>query len=103
MSNFLIIHVTYPNEEIATAICSRLLKERLIACANIYPVQSMYNWEGKTVHEKEWISELKSMPKNMQAVQLMIEELHPYEIPCITRSQGNANVAYSNWVAKECE
>lgn len=98
MSEFLVIYVTYPNEEEATKLCSRLLELGLIACANIYPIQSMYRWEGKINKEKEWISILKSSEQNWEKLQESISELHSYDTPCITRWSASANEKYSHWV-----
>ncbi len=98
MSEFLVIYVTYPNEEEATSLCSSLLEQELIACANIYPVQSMYRWEGKINKEKEWISILKSTKKNWEALQATITELHSYDTPCITKWNAESNEKYRNWI-----
>ena len=98
MSTFLVLYVTYPSEEEATRICTILLERQLIACANIYPVRSLYSWKGKINNEKEWISILKSTDKKWLALQEAITELHPYEIPCITKWNAEANTPYKNWI-----
>ena len=98
MSEFLVIYVTYANEEEASSICSSLLEKKLIACANIYPVQSMYSWKGKINRDKEWVSILKSTEKQWNTLKETILQLHSYDTPCITRWSANANEKYANWI-----
>ena len=98
MTDFLVIYVTYPSEEEATSICENLLEQGLIACANIYPVQSMYRWEGKINKDKEWVSILKSTNQNWTRLQQSITQLHSYETPCITKWAASANEEYTKWI-----
>jgi len=100
MTTFLVIYVTYPSEEEATKICAQLLEKQLIACANIYPIQSMYTWEGEVRNEKEWISILKSTESNWLELQTTLTDLHAYDVPCITRWAADANTPYKNWIAE---
>ncbi len=100
MSTFLVIYVTYPSEEEATSICAKLLEKELIACANIYPVQSMYRWKGKINKEKEWISILKTTERNWEKLESEINKLHSYDTPCITHWSANANNKYSKWISE---
>ncbi len=98
MSEFLVIYVTYASEEEATKICGSLLEQKLIACANIHHVQSMYTWEGKINKEKEWVSILKSTAANWRALQTHIQSLHSYDTPCITKWSATANEKYAKWI-----
>ena len=98
MSEFIVIYVTYPSEAEATSLCTQLLEQELIACANIHPVQSMYRWEGKIDNDKEWVSILKSTEKNWKKLKETIIQLHSYDTPCITRWSAKANEKYAIWV-----
>lgn len=101
MSNFLLIYVTYPSEKEAQRICATLLEKKLIACANIYPIQSMYRWKGEIKNEKEWVSIVKSSIQNLEDIQEEIHALHPYDVPCITHWEANANENYKKWIGEE--
>jgi len=100
MSTFLVIYVTYPSEEEATNICTKLLEKQLIACANIYPVQSMYTWQGEVKKEKEWISILKSTKIKWAELEATITDIHPYDTPCITKWDADANTPYKDWIVE---
>ena len=45
-----------------------LVKKRLIACANIFPINSMYWWKGKIVNYKESVIIAKTLEKNFKKV-----------------------------------
>jgi periplasmic divalent cation tolerance protein len=48
MSKFLSLYITTPSHEIAEIIGQTLVRERLVACANlIAEARSIYRWEDK--------------------------------------------------------
>lgn len=57
------VYITAPDAETARSIGRRLVEEGLSACANIFPIDSIYRWKGE--------------------VKKRVLELHPYELPCI--------------------
>ena len=42
MNNFIFIYITNPNKDEAKKIAKHLLNKKLIACGNIYPINSIY-------------------------------------------------------------
>ena len=95
---FIIFYVTHPSEEEARRISDSIVTARMAACANIFPIQSAYWWEGKIENGKEWVSLLKTAPHLRSQLQEAIERLHPYEVPCIMQWEVSANEAYENWI-----
>ncbi len=87
----------------AKKIVHKLLEERLIACASIFPeVESMYHWEGKIEESKEVKVILKTDPKHFDAIQQIIKTQGSYEVPEIVQIdvvRGNPN--YVSWVVQE--
>jgi periplasmic divalent cation tolerance protein len=96
---FFILYVTYPSENEARRISDSIVAARLAACANIFPIQSAYWWEGKIENGKEWVSLLKTASHLRRQLQEAIERLHPYEVPCIMQWEVIANKAYENWIS----
>lgn len=45
--SFIIFYVAHSSEEEARRISDSIVAARLAACANIFPIQSAYWWEGK--------------------------------------------------------
>lgn len=96
----IIIYVTYPNLKVAQKIVNHLLKKRLIACANFFPIKSAYWWQSKIQNDKEIATFLKTTDKNWLKIKKEIERLHPYKVPVIEKIKGEANKKYENWLRK---
>ncbi len=99
MNEIILVYITTPNVAEAKKIASALVQEKLAACANIFPIQSAYWWEGKIENGKEWVSLLKTASHLRRQLQEAIERLHPYEVPCIMQWEVIANKAYENWIS----
>jgi periplasmic divalent cation tolerance protein len=99
---FLILYVTHPDEDTARRISQHLVERKMAACANIFPIQSAYWWQGVVQNESEWVSILKTKPENWETIVAEIEKIHPYEVPCITKISVEANPAYEKWIRESC-
>ena len=95
------IYITNPSERSAKELAKKLIEKRLIACANIFPVSSLYKWEGKVVDEKEFVMIAKTEDKMYRAVKSFVEKNHPYKIPCITKISVMPNDKYSRWLSRQ--
>ncbi len=95
---FLTFYITHPDEATARRIADHLLQERLIACANIFPVGSAYWWDGAIQHESEWVSVVKTSIGLEEHLEAVVEAIHPYDTPCIMRVESRANAAYEKWI-----
>ena len=93
----MLVYVTFKNQEEADKICDVLLNKKLIACANIFPINSKYIWKGKMINDSEYLGFLKTNKKNYKKVESEIKKIHSYKIPCILRINSKANVEYDNW------
>lgn len=101
--SFIIIYVTYSNKKEANRIISHLLRKRLIACANLFPIKSYYLWKSKIGHSKEIVSLLKTRRENWQKIKAEIKKLHSYETPCIAKINAKANSEFESWINSETE
>ncbi|MEM3030282.1 MAG: divalent-cation tolerance protein CutA [Candidatus Micrarchaeia archaeon] len=94
----LLVFVSFASEMEARRICEALVKEKLCACASLYPVRSIYGWKGKLVKEGEWEAALKCSERKWGRLQRRIKELHSYEVPQIIAVKARANAEYARWV-----
>jgi len=99
--SFIFVYVTNPNKKTASKIALHLLKKRLIACANIFPIDSVYWWEDKIENTKEYVLIAKTKEDNWKKVKTEIKKVHPYTVPCITKINVEANKEYEEWLKKE--
>ena len=78
-----------------------LLKKRLIACVNFFPIESSYWWKGKIENSDEIVSIVKTKKENWNKLKREVEKIHPYEIPCIMKFDVEANEDYEKWINEE--
>lgn len=95
------IYVTCKDENEAKKIIDILLKKRLIACANIFPIKSTYRWEGRITNENEVAILFKTINKNFAIIKREIEKSHSYKIPCIEKINVETNKKYEDWINRE--
>lgn len=99
--SFIFVYVTNPNKKEASRTALHLLKKRLIACANIFPIDSAYWWKDKIEKTKEYVLIAKTKEENWEKVKTEIKKVHPYTVPCITKINVEANKEYEGWLKKE--
>lgn len=96
-----LIYITCKDKREAEKISLHLLKKRLIACANIFPIQSRYWWNKKIVNGSEFAIIAKTNSKNFKKAESEIKKMHSYRIPCILMINAAANKEYKAWADKE--
>lgn len=95
---FIFAYVTNPNKKTAKKIALQLLKKKLIACANIFPIDSVYLWKGKIEIEGEYVLIAKTKKESWIKVKNEIKKMHPYDVPCIIKIGVSANKGYEDWL-----
>ena len=103
MSGLAFIYITVPNKKEAKKIARHLLKSRLIACANIFPIDSLYWWQEKITNNTEAVLIVKTFNKNFHKVVKEVEKIHPYSTPCIAKIEVNTNKKFSCWLKREID
>jgi len=100
-NNYIIILVTTKDKQEAEKITLLLLKERLIACANIVnPVTSFFHWSGKIDKAEECLIVMKSRADLFTQVAKHVKGLHSYEVPEILALPiVDASKDYLDWMS----
>ncbi len=99
-SQFIIIYTTFPHRRQARSLAMNLLKEKFIACANIFKIDAIYEWKKEIEESREYGVFLKTRAEFYSKVEKRIKELHPYELPCIVSwkiEEGSKD--FLNWIA----
>lgn len=94
-----VVLITAADEDEAGKLSRTLLDERLIACANRFPVRSIYRWQGKTEDHEEVMLICKTSDEVLDNLIKRVKELHSYEVPeivAIPFVKGNDD--YLKWV-----
>lgn len=96
------VYITAKDEADAVRIARHLLERKLIACANIFPVRSLYRWQGKVEDEREAVAICKTRREAVPDAIAEAKKVHGYEVPCIVSyAMGDALVAYTAWIDAE--
>jgi periplasmic divalent cation tolerance protein len=97
-----IVYLTAKDSESAKKISKSLLKKKLIACANIFPVESMYSWQGKIEDVSEYVILAKTTDSNFGKVEKAVNDMHGYDVPAIYSWKADkVSKRYSDWIKGE--
>ncbi|HEV8360599.1 MAG TPA: divalent-cation tolerance protein CutA [Candidatus Thermoplasmatota archaeon] len=99
---FASVYVTASSMAEAEALARKALDARLAACANAWPLQSWYWWQGKVEHAEEAALLLKTRRELVPQLTALLEREHSYDVPCVVAwpiAEGSAD--YLAWVARE--
>lgn len=101
--DYVTVYVTAESEDVAVHMATSLVKNRLIACANVCPgSRSIYEYEGIIQLEKEVVLFMKTARKHVPEVMKLVKEMHSYDVPCITVLPiADGNPDYLAWVSQQ--
>lgn len=96
------IYITVPTSEEAKRIANAIIDEKLGACANMYPITSVYKWRGNIEEEEEYALSIKTKTALVEQVTARVRELHSYENPCIICfGIKSGSASYLDWIREE--
>ena len=101
---FSIIYITTGNMEEARRIGRTLVKERLAACVNIFPITSIFRWKDKIDEIQEFGMMVKTRSEKVKDIEKRVKELHSYEVPCIISFRmENGSSDYLKWIEESVD
>ncbi|RUO24101.1 divalent-cation tolerance protein CutA [Aliidiomarina minuta] len=91
---------TVPDQDTASQLARLVVEQKLAACVNIVPqLVSVYEWEGKIEQDNEVLLLIKTQAPCFEALQNLLQQAHPYDVPEIIALDINAGLpAYLNWI-----
>lgn len=96
------VYITCANKKEAERIARALLNSRLTACTNIWPIESVYKWQGNIEKCREVVLLVKTFRKNYKKIEKVVKKLHSYDMPIIAGIEVNKiNKDYFNWTKRE--
>lgn len=96
-----LVYIACKDEKEARKVSMHLLKKRLIACANVFPIKSMYWWQNKIVNGRETVIFAKTNDKNFDKIVKETEKIHSYQVPCIIKLGAKSSKKYESWANSE--
>lgn len=99
--DILILYVTCADAEEARRIGHALVAERLAACVNFRPHQTIYRWKGAIEESAEYGLIVKTTAAAQPAAEARIRALHSYDLPGILAFPASGGSApYLDWIAE---
>lgn len=97
----LIAYVTCQDKQEAERLGRRAVSQRLAACANYFPIGSIFKWKDELEAGTEYVLLLKTKEKLRDELLREIKSVHSYETPCIIFIKPDyVNEEYLQWVRK---
>lgn len=81
MVQYGVVLVTVDTQATGQAIAKTLVTESLAACVNLFPIHSIYRWEGEIQQDQEWQLIIKTDLQQFAALEARLQALHPYDVP----------------------
>jgi len=100
-AGMIICYTTCKNKSDAKRIARHLLGRKLIACANMFEIRSLYVWKGALCDEPECFLLMKTQAKHWPAIQREIKKVHSYELPALVRLSAKGSAAFEHWVTSQ--
>ena len=94
-------YIPVGNASEALSLGDMVVENKLAACANSFPIQSVFAWSGSIQHEHEFVLVLKTMPSLKDLLRAFIERHHTYDTPCILSWDAEVNDKYGKWVEEQ--
>jgi len=76
---------TCADKDSAKSLANIIVQQRLAACAQLVPIESVYVWDGKVCNENEVLLFIKTKTALYDKLAAAIVEHHEYEVPEIIR------------------
>lgn len=94
-----VVFTTYENRDQAIESITSLLNDRLVACAQMIDIESMYSWQGERQLDKEVLALLKTTDSAYPELKRALDATHPYEVPeLICVDSSDVASAYMQWM-----
>ncbi len=102
MAEFIIVYTTFPKRALAKKVAKVLIEEKLIACSNIFKLDSVYTWKNILEETVEYGAFMKTRKILYRDVERRIRQLHPYECPEIIQIPINRGFPeYLAWIQNQ--
>lgn len=96
-----VVLVTAASQAEAVAIAQALVEAKLAACVNLFPIQSIYTWNGALEQAAEWQLVIKTDLAQFSALEAKVCALHSYQVPeVIGLAIVTGSQPYLNWIAE---
>lgn len=102
--DILTVTTTVGSMQDAQRLARELVNSKLAACVQLdRSLQSFYRWDGKLCEDEEVRLVIKTLPQCEAALQALLAQHHPYEVPQFLAVTMRASQAYADWARAQVE
>ena len=94
-----VVSISCGNNTQAVSLSKKLVEANLVACAQLFPIQSIYHWDGAVQNDQEVMIQAKTLASKLEALEELVVEEHDYDVPEIIATPiiwGHS--AYLDWI-----
>lgn len=96
---YLVVMIAAGSAHEARTLARTAVAEKLAACAQVFPIQSYYEWHDAIAEDNEYLVLLKSHRDAYATLEARMLALHSYEVPEIIAVPVVAGLpAYTDWL-----
>jgi periplasmic divalent cation tolerance protein len=92
------VRITCGSRDEATTIADALVEARLVACAHLVPISSVYEWKQVVEHDDEVLLTASTRVDRFDAIVETVRSMHSYELPAITAVALDGSTDYLAWI-----
>ncbi|WP_028584395.1 divalent-cation tolerance protein CutA [Desulfogranum mediterraneum] len=93
------VQTTVAAEGDAQRLAHQVMEKHLAACVQIAPCNSIYRWQERLEQETEFLCTMKTRADLFPALEQLMDEVHPYELPeLIALPLVDGSAAYLQWL-----
>jgi len=93
------IKTSVASQQDARKLAGDMIAARMAACIQITgPGESVYRWQGEPEQAEEWYLSIKTAIEKRPALVDWLMQQHPYDVPEIICTEGEATDPYADWL-----
>lgn len=92
------VKTTFESLTDAQNMAEALLDKKLVACGQIFEIESHYAWQGKREVTKEFLLVMKTRKGLLKILESEIAKMHSYDLPEIVTTKIHCTKEYGAWI-----
>lgn len=98
-TDLLVVSIVCAFDTEAQALARLLVEQKLAACCQTHPIQSIYRWQGEVETASETMLTAKTLAEKLPALEAVVKASHSYDVPGILAVPvAWASADYAQWL-----
>lgn len=102
MQEVVFLYVTFGSHEQAIQAVDLLIEQKFVACANLFPTESVFRHDGGIKRVGEVVVLFKTVHESAAKAVRFLQGLRDFDIPCISQANVEVTDSFGQWLVREC-